>query len=102
MSRGSGAPLTGSDIPVPRLSNRINRANDPKLVQGVAEPGHLPLELHMRDEAGHKDEVERPLARHLVGDMDVAASARTASRLPLSGHSRVRGQPGAVLPLHPH
>ena len=39
----------------------------------------LPVELEVAGESGHEDEVERPVARHLVGDRDVAA-LRIANR----------------------
>jgi hypothetical protein len=42
----------------------------------------LPVELQVRDEARHEHEIERPLARHLVGDVDVAA-LRVADRAAL-------------------
>jgi hypothetical protein len=33
----------------------------------------LPCEVEVRDEARHEDEIERAVARHLVGNPDVAA-----------------------------
>jgi len=45
----------------------------------------LPHQLDVRDPAGHVDEVARPLARHLVGDVEVAAS-----RVPRFGLHRQR------------
>ena len=36
-----GAPLTGSDMPVPRLSNLISRENDPRPLMKSPMPGSL-------------------------------------------------------------
>ena len=43
----------------------------------VRQRGLLPGELDVRDEALHPDDVERPVARHLIGDRDI-----TAPRIP--------------------
>ena len=42
-------------------------------------PRMLPVDLEVREEPGHEDEVERPVARDLVRDADVAAP-RVADR----------------------
>ena len=34
-----GAPLTGSDIPVPRLSNRMSRMSEPRSCRKSTNPG---------------------------------------------------------------
>src|SRR5215210_40764 len=50
----------------------------------------LPHELDVRDPAGNVDEIERPLAHDLVGDVDVAASgvARLGRRHPRTANRR--------------
>ncbi len=56
-----GAPPTRSDMPVPRLSNRISRPYDGEAaVVGSAKLRDRPLELDVRDEAGDEDEVDGP------------------------------------------
>ena len=47
------------------LTTRQTRRSDPVRL--------LPRELDVRDEARHEDEVDRPLAEDLVGDVDGAA-----------------------------
>ena len=59
--------------PVPRLSKRIRRENDASRSRKCAMRRVLPVELEVGDEPGHEHEVERALADHLVGDVDVAA-----------------------------
>jgi len=44
-----------------------------EIVQELGEARQLPLQLHVRDEARYEDEVHRPFARDLVGDVHVAA-----------------------------
>lgn len=58
-----GAPLVEADQPRER----------PEIVQELGEARQLPLQLHVRDEARYEDEVHRPFARDLVGDVHVAA-----------------------------
>src|SRR5438105_8839153 len=69
-----GAPLTRSDIPVPRLSKRIRRQNEESRSRNGAK---LPIDQcssRCRDVAGDEDEIERAATADLVGDVDVAAS----------------------------
>ena len=61
-------------MPVPRLSKRSRRLKP-------GEPGEelrlwriLPDELHMVGHARDEDQVERTLAYHLEGDVDIAAA----------------------------
>jgi hypothetical protein len=68
-----GAPLTRSDMPVPRLSNRISRQNDESRSRKGAKLGIAPVKLEMRDVAGNEDEIEGAFAADLVGDVDLAA-----------------------------
>jgi len=42
-------------------------------VQHARHDGHLPVVLHVRDEAGDEHQIEGPVAHHLVGDVHVAA-----------------------------
>ena len=53
----------------------------------------LPVLLEVGDEAGDEHEVDRPVAGHLVGDVEVAA-ARVADR-------RANRRPGRALGAHP-
>ena len=71
--RACAGAATGSDSPVPRLSNRISRENDASRSRNARDPRVLPLQLQVRDEARHEHEVDRPVADDLVGDVDVAA-----------------------------
>ena len=73
-----GAPLAGSDMPVPRLSKRISRENGPRVVMNC--PPGISQSISMWERARRHDKVERPVACHLVGDLDV-----TADRVPRLG-----------------
>ena len=53
----SGTPGGRSDIPVPRLSNRISRPIDAQPVQEVRVPRVGPVELEVRHEAGDQHDV---------------------------------------------
>ena len=59
---------------MPRLSNRISRENDGEAVQKARERRLRPEVLEVRDPAHDEDEVERPVADDLIGDVDVAAA----------------------------
>ena len=61
---------------------------------------HLPAHLDVRDPAGHPDEVERPLADDLVGDVGVAAPDVAGRR---HGHRTtvLAGSPGGQPPCEP-
>ena len=68
-----GGLSTGSDMPVPRLSNMIKPRERGQPAQKVGQPRFLPGHLHMRDEARHQDQVGGSLTNHLVGDADPTA-----------------------------
>ncbi len=44
-----------------------------QLLEPAREQGHTPSQLDVRHESRHVDEVEGPVADHLIGDRDVAA-----------------------------
>ena len=71
-----GAPITRSDMPVPRLSERMRRRRPAELLAPASGDRHLPRQLHVREEAGHEDDVEVAAADDLVGDRDVPALHR--------------------------
>ena len=58
---------------MPRLSNRIRRENDARRREEARERRLLPEVLEMRHPAHHEHQVERAVADHLIGDVDVAA-----------------------------
>ena len=65
----------------------------------VAVPRRLPTELHVRDITGHEDDVERTVARDLVGDVDVAAPGVPRLRnVHLTEVSATRPAPASRLP----
>ena len=74
-----------SESPVPRRSNMIRRENDAirSRKRLVRRPPLVLLEV--RHVAGREDEVDRPVAEHLVGDVEVAALR--VSRLALHGRA---------------
>ncbi len=85
------APLTGSDMPWPRLSKRIRRENDARSPIERGHARHLPSELDVRREGRDVHEVERAVAHHLVRDRDVSA-ARVAG---LGQHRRIVAHGGS-------
>ena len=74
-ARASAAALTGtgSDRPVPRLSNRISRAIEPSRVEEARERRLVPEVLEVRDPAHDEDEIDRARPDDLIGDVDAAA-----------------------------
>src|SRR5213596_2960797 len=64
---------TASDMPVPRLSKTISRANE-AMRSKRAQEGNGPRKLDVRGRPGNEDDVERPVAGDPVGDVDVAAA----------------------------
>ena len=62
-----------SERPVPRLSKRIRRENDASRSREAGEERILPRVADVAEER-HEYEVDGPVADHLVGDRDVAAS----------------------------
>ena len=68
-----GRCVTGSDSPVPRLSNRISRENEARRLQEPRERRFLPEVLEVRHPSHHEDEVDRSAAADLIRDVDVAA-----------------------------
>ena len=62
-----------SERPVPRLSNRISREKDASRCRNRVYDAILPGLLEMGDEARNDQEIERPIAYHLIGNAHVAA-----------------------------
>lgn len=96
---------TGSEMPVPRLSNMIRRVKDANEEEPL-EVGLLPLDLHRVPELWHVDEVSRTLTEHLVRDMQIAdpcvaggwthgSDSSNASADMLAGHSATSRRPRA-------
>ena len=102
-SSSGEAPATPSDIPVPRRSNTIRRANAASRRQEPGHPRHLPRDLDVRQERGNEDDVERALAHHLVGDPQLTAAGvprddlhpRRAYARPHGDRHRSRALPAA-------
>ena len=92
----SGRPGGRSESPVPRLSKRIRRAIEPSRSRKRAWPRLLPVLLEVGDEPGDEHEVERAVAGHLVGDVEVAAARVADRRLP-RGAARRRQVQARVL-----
>ena len=84
--------MTGSDIPVPRLSNRISPRERSEMVEELCEAREPPLQLHVGNEARNEHEVKWPIANHLVGNVDIAAKGVTRSG-PTAIFSPARGAP---------
>ena len=67
---------------MPRLSNRIRRENDARRLQEAREGRLVPEVVEVRDPAHDEDEIDRAVADHLVGDVDVAAARVVRLRAP--------------------
>jgi hypothetical protein len=82
-----GRGWTRSDIPQPRLSKRIRREKEARRSRKAAMGGQLPDVGEVRDPAQHQDEVDRTVADHLVGDVDVAVGRVPSARKHFDGAS---------------
>ena len=69
-----GTWRTGSERPLPRLSNRRTRADVGERLDVVDEERHVPAREQVGERPADEHEVDRPVADDLVGDRDVAAS----------------------------
>jgi len=67
-------PAIRSESPLPRLSNRMSREKEVRRCVNRVMGGGLPPMLNVRHKAGHAHHIEKPMAEHLIGDKDVAAS----------------------------
>src|SRR5215211_5622233 len=74
-------PLTLSERPVPRLSNRISRLKELKREKKRARAGLSPSNFEIRDEAWNEDDVEWAVPDDLKSHPDIAAPRVTCFRL---------------------
>ena len=63
---------TGSDIPTPALSKIAMRQNVASLLEEGLEFGQGPEQLDVADERSDEDELDRPVAEHLIRQAKVA------------------------------
>ena len=71
-SVGSAEVGIGSDRPVPRLSNMISRPNDARRSRRRGQRRHVPLRLDVAEPLVEQQDVGRPVAEDLVGEVEVA------------------------------
>ena len=64
---------TGSDSPTPALSNRSDATERGKLLHEGLEFGQGPEQLDVADERPREDELDRPVAEHLIRQAEIAA-----------------------------
>ena len=64
---------TGSDSPTPALSNTTTRRERGELVEKGLEFWHGPGQLDVADEGPDEDELDRPVAEHLIRQTEIAA-----------------------------
>ena len=64
-------PATGSDRPVPGLSNNKRRPTDASRRMNAVAYGSPHNEVEVRDQSRAEDDVDGPVADHLIGDADV-------------------------------
>ena len=84
----SGSPAGRSDIPVPRLSNRINRPIGSQSAEEVRVPVVGPVKFEMGDESRDQNNVQLTAAGDLVRDMQTVADG-VADRRGLTGWTPV-------------
>ena len=73
-SSGADAPSgTGSDIPMPRMSNQRTRANRPSDVRKSTISGCSQSDLEVARPVEHEHDVVVAVAEDLVGELDLAA-----------------------------
>ena len=72
-SSSVGKVPSRSDRPVPRLSNRMRRLNALRRERKCDQVGLIPVMVEVRDEAGHENQIQRPLADDLIGYAEIAA-----------------------------
>ena len=70
-SSGSRSSATGSESPIPRLSNEISRLNDGQAAEVVREAGEVPARLDVAEPRRDEHEIGRALADDLVCDVNV-------------------------------
>ena len=68
---------TGSDSPTPALSNRSNATERGELLNERFELGEGPGQLDVADERPDDDQLDRPVAEHLIRQAQIAARVRT-------------------------
>ena len=64
---------TGSDSPTPALSNSEDATERGELLEEGLEFGHGPEQLDVADERPGEDELDRPVAEHLIRQAEIAA-----------------------------
>ena len=82
--------MTGSDRPVPRLSNRISREKLARRRRNEANDGSSPEVVQVRDPAHHEHQVHGPIADDLVGDVDRSAARVVRLRNRAGGPRQLR------------
>ena len=75
---------TGSDSPTPALSNTYDVTKRGELLHECLEFGHGPDQLDVADERPSEDELDRPVAEHLIRQAEIAARAYDVSGTALS------------------
>ena len=84
---------TGSDSPTPALSNTHDATERGELVEERLEFGHGPEQLDVADERPDEDELDRPVAEHLIRQAEIAARCVRRFR-----HGMSVVMPGATTP----
>ena len=79
-SVGSADVGTGSDRPDPALVEHDQPAERRQALAELGQRRHVPLGLHVAEPLVEQQDVGRPLAQHLVGEVEVAPAGRSASR----------------------
>ncbi len=63
----------GSDSPTPALSNKSDPTERGELLEEGLELGHGPEQLDVGDHRPDEDELDRPVAEHLIRQAEIAA-----------------------------
>ena len=85
---------TRSDSPIPRLSNRITRANDADRVHPASISRLLPHDPQMGEIALDEDQVQWSVADDGVGDVNVPAARVTDLRFAVAHEGQAWQGPG--------
>ena len=84
---------TGSDSPTPALSNTSDATERGELLEEGLEFGQGPGQLDVADERPDEDDLDRPVAEHLIRQTEIAALGVRRFR-----HGMSVVMPGATTP----